>query len=80
MSFANALEARILKPRQLEHTAPNNQDPVNFGVTGTDRSAFEANLAKGDLVSGSTTKWVAEDVADRPSLWRKVHPRIARPR
>jgi len=44
----------ILKPLQLQHTAPNIQDPVNFALMGLDRTEFSRNLAKPYAVNGST--------------------------
>jgi CubicO group peptidase (beta-lactamase class C family) len=46
MPFAEALEARIIARLGLRHTAPNPQSGA-FAVTGLDRVAFEAGMAKG---------------------------------
>ena len=54
-SFAQALQARIIGPLRLVHTAPNNLSPADFDVAGLDRTAFEAELARGYAVSGATT-------------------------
>lgn len=53
-TFAEELEARILGPLHLPNSAPNNLSASDFFVAGFDRTTFEANLARGYTVSGST--------------------------
>jgi CubicO group peptidase (beta-lactamase class C family) len=43
----------ILKPLELQHTAPNIQDAVNFALMGLDRAEFNRNFAKPYAVNGS---------------------------
>ena len=45
-SFAAALQERIISPIGLTRTAPNPQS-ASFSVSGLDKGAFEANLARG---------------------------------
>ena len=52
-SFGSLLVFGILKPLQLQHTAPNVQDPVNFALMGLDRAEFIRNLAKPYAANGS---------------------------
>jgi CubicO group peptidase (beta-lactamase class C family) len=52
MPFAEALQGRIIARLGLRHTAPNPQSGV-FTVTGLDRAAFEAGMAKGYAPAGS---------------------------
>ena len=54
-SFGSLLVSGILKPLELQHTAPNVQDPVNFALAGLDRTEFIRNLAKPYAVNGSNT-------------------------
>lgn len=51
MPFAEALQARIIGRLGLRHTAPNPQSRA-FAVSGLDRVAFEAGMAKGYTPSG----------------------------
>lgn len=46
MTFASALQQRIVNRIALSRTAPNPQS-ASFAVSGLDRSAYEANLARG---------------------------------
>jgi CubicO group peptidase (beta-lactamase class C family) len=46
MTFAAALQKRILDSLHLRHTAPNPQTPA-FTVAALDRSTFENNMARG---------------------------------
>jgi CubicO group peptidase (beta-lactamase class C family) len=52
-SFGALLVTGILKPLQLQHTAPNIQDPANFALMGLDRTEFSRTLAKPYAVNGS---------------------------
>ena len=52
-SFGSLLVSGILKPLQLQHTAPNVQDPLNFALMGLDRTEFLRNLAKPYAANGS---------------------------
>src|SRR3954452_6833667 len=54
-TFGSLLVSGILKPLQVQHTAPNVQDAVNFGLMGFDSAEFTHNLAKPYAVNGSTT-------------------------
>ena len=45
-SFGQLLVQHILKPLQLEHTAPNLADSTDFALMGYDRAAFEKLVAK----------------------------------
>ena len=54
-TFGSLLVFGILKPLQLQHTAPNIQDAANFALTGLDRAEFSRNLAKPYAVNGSST-------------------------
>lgn len=51
MPFAEALQARIIARLGLHRTAPNPQSGA-FAVSGHDRAAFEAGMAKGYTPSG----------------------------
>ena len=53
-TFGALLVTGILKPLQLQHTAPNIQDPVNFALMGLDPVEFSRNLAKPYAVSQSS--------------------------
>jgi CubicO group peptidase (beta-lactamase class C family) len=53
MRFAQAVEERIIRPLGLTHTAPNNQSG-DFRFAEVDRDAFEANMAHGYTVNGSS--------------------------
>jgi CubicO group peptidase (beta-lactamase class C family) len=46
-SFGQLVCERIIRPLELEHTAPNIQDAANFMLAGRDRAAFQKNLARG---------------------------------
>ena len=52
-TFGSLLVFGILKPLQLQHTAPNIQDAANFALMGLDRAEFSRNLAKPYAVNGS---------------------------
>jgi CubicO group peptidase (beta-lactamase class C family) len=52
MPFAEALQERIIGRLGLRHTAPNPQSAA-FAVSGLDREAFEAGMARGYTPSGS---------------------------
>ena len=52
-SFADLVVNQILKPAQLNRTAPNVRSP-SFTVSGLDATAFSANLAKGYQKGGSS--------------------------
>jgi CubicO group peptidase (beta-lactamase class C family) len=54
LTFAQAVETRILSPLGLKHTAPNNLSPADFAVTGLDKTAFEASMAQGYTFNGSS--------------------------
>ena len=51
MPFAEALQARIIARLGLRRTAPNPRSGA-FAVTGLDRTAFEAGMARGYTPSG----------------------------
>ena len=53
-SFAQELERRILAPLHLPNTAPNILSAPDFAVAGLDQTAFDANLARGYTVNGSS--------------------------
>ena len=44
-SFGELVCQQLIAPLKLMHTAPNNQDRINFALAGRDRAAFEAALA-----------------------------------
>ena len=46
MPFAQALQERIIAKLGLRHTAPNPQSRA-FAISGYDRNAFEASMARG---------------------------------
>jgi CubicO group peptidase (beta-lactamase class C family) len=52
MSFAAALQQRIISHIGLTRTAPNPQSS-SFAIAGLDRSTFEANLARGYTYTGN---------------------------
>jgi CubicO group peptidase (beta-lactamase class C family) len=54
-TFGWLLVSGILKPLQLQHTAPNVQDAADFALTGLDSAEFSRNLAKPYAVNGSNT-------------------------
>jgi CubicO group peptidase (beta-lactamase class C family) len=54
-TFGSLLVTGILQPLQVQHTAPNVQDAVNFSLMGFDKAEFTRNLAKPYSVNGSTT-------------------------
>jgi CubicO group peptidase (beta-lactamase class C family) len=53
-TFGALVVGGILKPLQLQHTAPNPQDLVNFALMGFDSIEFRRNLARPYAVNGST--------------------------
>ncbi len=52
-TFGALLVERILEPLGFRNTAPNVQDLVAFALTGMDRDAFMANMAKPYELQGS---------------------------
>jgi CubicO group peptidase (beta-lactamase class C family) len=53
VSFAAALQERVIAQLGLRHTAPNPQSP-SFAAAGLNLSAFDANLARGYIAAGTS--------------------------
>jgi CubicO group peptidase (beta-lactamase class C family) len=53
-TFGALLVTTVLKPLELQHTAPNVQDPINFALMGFDSAEFRRNVARPYAVNQSS--------------------------